>query len=105
MDAENATGQRNLKRLYEITRTFSGKNNNPSRPRPVQDKYRNTTPVEEDQRSRWAEHFKETLNRPNPPVQLDIPPPTLLARQTSPRPSSPSSQARQQALMEYHLKH
>jgi hypothetical protein len=31
--------------------------------------------------------------------------PMLPARQRSPRPSSPSSQARQQALMEYHLKH
>nr|KAG5710147.1 hypothetical protein BaRGS_006666 [Batillaria attramentaria] len=31
-EAETAAGQRNMKRLYEITRTLSGKNNNPTRP-------------------------------------------------------------------------
>nr|KAG5698573.1 hypothetical protein BaRGS_027084 [Batillaria attramentaria] len=35
-EAETAAGQRNMKRLYEITRTLSGKNNNPTRP--VKDK-------------------------------------------------------------------
>jgi hypothetical protein len=56
-EAENAAGQRNRKRLYEITRTLPGKNHNPSNP--VQDKYRNTILVKEDQTARWAEHFKE----------------------------------------------
>nr|KAG5697691.1 hypothetical protein BaRGS_000576 [Batillaria attramentaria] len=37
-EAETAAGQRNMKRLYEITRTLSGKNNNPTRP--VKDKKR-----------------------------------------------------------------
>ena len=75
-EAETASGQRNMKRLYEITRALSGKNNNPSRP--VKDKDGNTIPGEEEQRARWAEHFKETLNRPAPLAPPDIPPPTQL---------------------------
>nr|KAG5693522.1 hypothetical protein BaRGS_006224 [Batillaria attramentaria] len=71
-EAETAAGQRNVKRLYEITRTLSGKNNNPTRP--VKDKNGQIITKEEDQRTRWAEHFKETLNRPPPPVPPDIPP-------------------------------
>ena len=75
-EAETAAGQRNMKRLYEITRTLSGKNGNPSRP--VKDKNGNTIAKEEEQQARWAEHFKETLNRPAPSTQPDIPPPTQL---------------------------
>nr|KAG5712455.1 hypothetical protein BaRGS_011429 [Batillaria attramentaria] len=71
-EAETAAGQRNMKRLYEITRTLSGKNNNPTGP--VKDKNGQIITKEEDQRTRWAEHFKETLNRPPPPVPPDIPP-------------------------------
>ena len=82
-EAENAAGQRNMKRLYEITKALSGKNNNPSRP--VKDKNGNTIATEEEQRARWAEHFKETLNRPAPLTQPDIPPPTeLLEVNTNP---------------------
>ncbi|XP_076315038.1 uncharacterized protein LOC143227481 [Tachypleus tridentatus] len=33
---------------------------------------------EKDKRARWAEHFKETLNRPAPSVPPNIPPPTEL---------------------------
>ena len=75
-EAETAAGQRNMKRLYEITRSLSGKNSNPSGP--VKDKEGNTIPGEEEQRARWAEHFKETLNRPAPLAPPDIPPPTQL---------------------------
>ena len=75
-EAENAAGQRNMKRLYEITRTLSGKNSNPSCP--VKDKDGNTITAEEDQRARWADHFKETLNRPAPSAPPDIPPPSHL---------------------------
>ena len=70
-EAETAAGQRNMKRLYEITRTLSGKNSNPTRP--VKDKNGETITREDDQRARWAEHFKETLNKPPPPVPPDIP--------------------------------
>ncbi|RUS84026.1 hypothetical protein EGW08_008204 [Elysia chlorotica] len=55
------------------TRTLSGRKINSSRP--VQDKNGNLIPGEEEQRTRWAEHFKEALNRSSPP---DIPPPTEL---------------------------
>ena len=75
-EAETAAYQRNMKRLYEITRTLSGKNSNPSRP--VKDKNGNAIATEEEQRARWAEHFKETLNRPAPPTPPDIPPATEL---------------------------
>jgi hypothetical protein len=60
-EARTAAGQQNMKRLYEITRTLFGKNSNPTSP--VKDKDEETT-REEDQRARWAEHFKETLNNP-----------------------------------------
>nr|KAG5690574.1 hypothetical protein BaRGS_009236 [Batillaria attramentaria] len=75
-ETETAAGQRNMKRLYEITRTLSGKNNNPTRP--VKDRNGQIITREKDQRTRWAEHFKETLNRPPPPVPPDILPATQL---------------------------
>nr|KAG5701607.1 hypothetical protein BaRGS_019296 [Batillaria attramentaria] len=49
-EAETAAGQRNMKRLYEITRTLSGKNNNPTRP--VKDKNGQIITKEEDQRDK-----------------------------------------------------
>jgi hypothetical protein len=108
-EAETAAGQQNTKRLYEITRTLSGKTSNPTRQ--VKDKNGKTITKEEDQRARWAEHFKETLNNPPPPVLSDIPPAAQLLdiytnspRQRSSRSSSPSSPAKQQALMAFRLK-
>jgi phage/plasmid primase-like uncharacterized protein len=93
-----------MKSLYEITRTLSGKNNNLSHP--VENKDRNTIPGEEEQRARWAEHFKETSTQiSHHHLSSSTSTPTLPARQISPRPSSPSSQARQQDLMEYHLRY
>ena len=110
-EAETAAGQRNMKKLYDTTRTLSGKNSNPSRP--VKDKNGNLISSEEDQRARWAEHFKETLNRPAPQTPPTIPPPTELLRINtnphlglrSPEPSNPSRQARQRVPTEYLLKH
>ncbi|KAL8596941.1 hypothetical protein ACOMHN_027887 [Nucella lapillus] len=75
-EAETAAGKRDVKRLYEITRVLSGKTNNPTRP--VRDKNGKTITGEEAQRVRWAEHFKEILNRPPPPVPSDVPPSTQL---------------------------
>jgi hypothetical protein len=49
-----------MKILYEITRSLSQKNSNPTRQ--VKDKNGETITREEDQRARWEEHFKETLN-------------------------------------------
>ena len=65
-----------MKRLYEITRTLSSKNSNPSRP--VKDKDGNIILGKEQQRARWAEYFKKTLNRPAPSVPPVIPPPNKL---------------------------
>ena len=77
-EAETAAGQRNRKKLYDITRTLSGKNSNLSRP--VKDKNGNLLSSEGDQRARWAEHFKETIPPPtellgintNPPSRIEI---------------------------------
>ena len=81
--AETAAGQRNMKKLYDITRTLPRKNSNPSCP--VKDKNGNLLSSEGDQRARWAEHFKETLNRPAPQTPPTIPPPTeLLGINTNP---------------------
>ena len=77
-EAETAAGQRNMKRLYKITRALSGENNNSSHPVKDKDKDGNTFPCEEEQRARWVEHFKETLNRPAPPAPPDTPPATQL---------------------------
>lgn len=72
-EAETAADQKNMKRLYEITRTLSGKKKNSKPSRPVKDKNGNTILREEDQRARRTEHFNETLNRLAPSVPFDIP--------------------------------
>ena len=60
-----------MKRLYEITRTLSGKNMVASRP--VKDKNGETITDETKERARWEEHFQEILNRPPLQVPPDIP--------------------------------
>ena len=108
-EAETAAGQRNVKKLYDTTRTLSGKDSNPRRP--VKDKNGNLLSSEGDQRARWAEHFKEILNRPAPQTPPTIPTPTELQTPTfhlglrSPEPSNPLRQARQRVPTEYLLKH
>ena len=67
-EAETAAGRREMKRLYEITRTLSGKNKVPSRA--VKDKNGKTITNEAKERARWEEHFQEILNRPPPQVPL-----------------------------------
>ena len=72
-----------MKKWYDSTRKLSGKNSNPSCP--VKDKNGNLLSSEEDQRARWAEHFKETLNRPARQTPPTIPTPTeLLGINTNP---------------------
>ena len=70
-EAETAAGKRDMKRLYEITRVLSGKRNRTNCP--VKDKNGDIITGEEKERKRWAEHFKEILNRPPPPAPPDIP--------------------------------
>ena len=65
-----------MKRLYEITRTLSSKNSNPSRP--VKDKDGNIILGKEQPKARWAEYFEETFNQPATSVPPAIPPPNKL---------------------------
>ena len=69
-EAETAAGKSDMKRLYEITRTLSGKKKVPSRP--VKDKNGETITDEAKERARWAAHFQEIVNRPPPQVPPDI---------------------------------
>lgn len=59
-EAETAAKENNMKRVYEITRTLSGKIFNPSKP--FKDKNGKTITSDEEQRRRWVEHFDEILN-------------------------------------------
>ena len=59
--------QRNLKRLYDITRTMSEKRSRP--PKPVKNKERVLMAEEQEQRAKWVEYFRDILNRP-PPTEM-----------------------------------
>ena len=71
-EAEEAAEKRDLSTLYKITRTLSGKNFTGSN-KPVKDKNNQPISKESDQRNRWAEHFKEILNRQPPDTTPEIP--------------------------------
>ena len=58
-EAETAAGQRIMKRLYDITRTLSGKNNKPSCP--VKDKSGNTIANEKRRRERDGQNILRKL--------------------------------------------
>ena len=58
-----------MKQLYDTTKKLSGKYGGPERP--VKDKNGKTI-IGKGQLSKWAEHFKELLNRPTPPKPPDI---------------------------------
>ena len=70
-EAEEAARRQDLKTLYRITKTLSGKyiNNNVL----VKDKEDNIIFSEADKITRWKEHFQTILNRPEPYVIADIP--------------------------------
>ena len=70
--AEEAAGQGNLKELYMVTRRLAGKFQQTDKP--VRDKNGITLTTAEEQLKRWAEHFRELLNRPAPENRPDIPP-------------------------------
>lgn len=69
-EAEEASRNRNMKQLYDITRKLSGKYTKPERP--VKDNESNT--IKTIDVNRWAEHFEELLNRPPPTNLPDIQP-------------------------------
>ncbi|KAL9965924.1 hypothetical protein ACROYT_G029791 [Oculina patagonica] len=58
--------------VYKITKILSGKCHFPAASL-VKDKQGNLLTTEKEQELRWTEHFKETLNRPPPQEEADIP--------------------------------
>nr|KAG5711924.1 hypothetical protein BaRGS_026365 [Batillaria attramentaria] len=70
--AEEAAGQGNLKDLYQVTKKLAGKFQQTDKP--VKDKNGHPLTTTEEQLKRWAEHFRELLNRPIPETPPDIPP-------------------------------
>ena len=83
--AETAAGQGNLKDLYMITKKLAGKFQQTDKP--VKNKQGNTLTTTEDQRRRWAEHFRELLNRPAPDEPPDIPPAETVLPMSCDKPS------------------
>ena len=68
--AETAAGHVNLRDLYLVTKKLTGKFQQTDKP--VMDKNGNPLTTNE-QLKRWAEHFRELLNRPTPDSPPDIP--------------------------------
>ena len=68
--AEEASNMRNMKDLYDTTKNLVGNFRQTSKQiKKKNGKVRITT---EEQLARWAEHFKELLNRPPPDVTPEI---------------------------------
>ena len=69
--AETAAGQGNLRDLYLVTKKLTGKFQQTGNS--VKDKNGNPLTTTKEQLKRWAEHFRELLNRPAPDCPPDIP--------------------------------
>ena len=70
--AEIAAGQGNLRDLYLVNKKLTGKFQQTDKP--VMDKNGNPLTTTNEQLKRWAEHFRELLNRPTPDSPPNIPP-------------------------------
>ena len=68
--AETGAGQGNLRDLYLVTKKLTGKFQQTDKP--VMDKNGNPLTTTKEQLERWAERFRELLNRPNPYSPPDI---------------------------------
>ena len=68
--AEIAAGQGNLRDLYLVTKKLTGKFQQTDKP--VMDTSGNPLTTTKEQLNRWAEHFRELLNRPTPDSPPDI---------------------------------
>ena len=68
--AEEAAGKSDVKELYSITRTLAGVRKTTDRP--VSAESGEVLTDQEDQRKKWAEHFRKLLNRPPPSEMPDI---------------------------------
>ena len=60
--AETTAGQGNLRDLYLVTKKLTGKFQQTDNP--VKSKYGNPLKTTKEQLERWAEHYRELLNRP-----------------------------------------
>nr|KAG5706650.1 hypothetical protein BaRGS_005720 [Batillaria attramentaria] len=70
--AEEAARQGNLKDLYQVTKKLTGKFQQTDKH--VKDKNGHRLTTTDEQLKRWAEYFRELLNRPIPETPPDIPP-------------------------------
>ena len=68
--AERAANREEQSKLYRITRDLSGKFQRECDA--VKDKDGKRITIENKQLQRWAEHFREVLNRPDPTVRACI---------------------------------
>lgn len=68
-EAEMAAAKGQLSSVYKITKQFSGQRNICTKL--VKDKQGRETTMEREQALRWAKHFEELLNRPDPEEQAD----------------------------------
>ncbi len=69
--AENGANRREQGGVYKITKLVWGKYGG-RKVAPVKDVQVRLLTTERDQEARWAEHFKDVLNRPPPTVEADI---------------------------------
>ena len=77
-EAEEAASRNDMKTLYSIMQTLSGKFGKSECP--VKNKHGKAIAGEGEQKNRWREHFEEILNRPSPtnppdilPAEADLP--------------------------------
>ena len=70
-EGEKAAGKRDLRTLYQITKSLSGKRS--TQVKPIKDSQGNPITKEERQIKQWADHFKGLLNRPPPATRPEIP--------------------------------
>ena len=71
--AETAASRQEMSVVYKITKQICG-NNNYKGNSPVMDKNGRLLTNEQEQETRWTEHFNEVLNRPDPQRTADIQP-------------------------------
>ena len=69
-EAKSSAERGDTRTVYKITKTLTG--GFTSKTTVVKDKDGKVLTKEQDQLYRWAEHFRETLNRPDPDVEAAI---------------------------------
>ena len=69
-EAEDAEKRGDTRVLYKITRDLTGTRS--ASCSVISDKGGSLLTNEDEQRSRWAEHFRTVLNRPESEIQADI---------------------------------